>query len=155
MQCSRWTEFFLWTGRLTYDVQMQSRSSALPKMPTKCLLHIRILDNLGIRVIHFQGHIFLGRIMEGFFSLQTFGLLICTLLSENQGLEKSRSASNHRKFSGPANLDFSRSLLIYTIKNPGDKLKWNPGVQDLTFFYGLKQTLILKTLMIFRNQGAD
>ena len=39
-----------------------------------------------------------------------FGLLICTLISENQGLEKSRSASNLRKISGPANLDFfSRS----------------------------------------------
>ena len=38
----------------------------------------------------------------------TFGLLICT--SENQDLEKSRSISNLRKFSGPANMDFfSRS----------------------------------------------
>ena len=36
----------------------------------------------------------------------TLGLLICTLISENQGLEKSRSASNLRKISGPANLDF-------------------------------------------------
>ena len=33
-------------------------------------------------------------------------LLICTLISENQGLKKSRSASNLRKISGPANLDF-------------------------------------------------
>jgi hypothetical protein len=32
------------------------------------------------------------------------GLLICTLISENQGLEKSRSVSNLRKISG--NLDF-------------------------------------------------
>jgi hypothetical protein len=38
----------------------------------------------------------------------TIGLLICTLVSENQGLEKSRSISNHRKISGSANLDFSR-----------------------------------------------
>ena len=38
------------------------------------------------------------------------GLLICTLISENQGLEKSRSASNLRKFSGPANLDFFLGL---------------------------------------------
>ena len=36
----------------------------------------------------------------------SFSLLICTLISENQGLEKSRSASNLRKISGPANLDF-------------------------------------------------
>ena len=34
------------------------------------------------------------------------GLLICTLISENQGFEKSRSASTLRKISGPANLDF-------------------------------------------------
>ena len=33
------------------------------------------------------------------------GLLICTLISENQGLKKSRSVSNLRKFLGPANLD--------------------------------------------------
>ena len=33
-------------------------------------------------------------------------LLICTLLSENQSLEKLSSYSNLRKFSGPANLDF-------------------------------------------------
>ena len=36
----------------------------------------------------------------------TFGLLICTLISENPGLQKSRSVSNCRKISGPANLDF-------------------------------------------------
>ena len=33
-------------------------------------------------------------------------LLICTLISKNQGLEKSRSASNVRKISGPAKLNF-------------------------------------------------
>ena len=32
--------------------------------------------------------------------------LICTLISENQGLEKSRSVSYLRKISGPAHLDF-------------------------------------------------
>ena len=36
----------------------------------------------------------------------TCGLLICTLISENQGLEKSRSVSNLKKNSGPASLDF-------------------------------------------------
>ena len=36
----------------------------------------------------------------------TGGLLICTLISESQCLEKSRSVSNLRKISGPANLDF-------------------------------------------------
>ena len=56
----------------------------------------------------------------------TDGLLICTLISENQGLEKlrsweikvlrkqglekSRSVSNLRKISGPANLDFFINL---------------------------------------------
>ena len=38
------------------------------------------------------------------------GLLICTLISENQGLEKSRSASNLRKISGPADLDLFLGL---------------------------------------------
>ena len=65
----------------------------------------------------------------------TFGLLICTLISENQGLEKSRSASN---LSGPAHLDFflrlylEKKLDLYhkPEKNPGDKLKKN---QDLKF----------------------
>ena len=43
-------------------------------------------------------------------SYDTIGLLICNLISENQDLEKPRSASNLRKISGPANLDFfSRS----------------------------------------------
>ena len=37
---------------------------------------------------------------------EILGLLICTVISENQVLEKSISASNLRKFSGPANLDF-------------------------------------------------
>ena len=41
---------------------------------------------------------------------QSFSLLICTLISENQGLEKSRSVSNLRKNSGPANLDFFLGL---------------------------------------------
>ena len=70
------------------------------------------------------------------------GLFICTLISENQGLEKSRSASNLRIISVPANLDFflglhlEKKLDLYhkPEKNPGDKLKKNPGVQDLKFF---------------------
>ena len=36
----------------------------------------------------------------------TIGLLICTLISENQGLAKLRSASNLRKMSVPAHLIF-------------------------------------------------
>ena len=59
-----------------------------------------------------------------------FGLLICTLVSENQGLEKSRSTSNLRKISGPVNLDFflEKKLDLY------HKPEKNPGVQDLKFF---------------------
>ena len=44
--------------------------------------------------------------------------------------------------SGPVNLDFFKGLHLEKKldlyhkpeKNPGDKLKKNPGVQDLTFF---------------------
>ena len=46
--------------------------------------------------------------------------LICTLISENEGLEKLRSASNLRKISVPAHLNFFsvchlNFFLIYTI----------------------------------------
>ena len=61
----------------------------------------------------------------------TIGLLICTLISENQGLEKSRSASNLRKISGPISLDFFQ---IYSIKLAfflGGDLEKNPDLQDL------------------------
>jgi hypothetical protein len=63
-------------------------------------------------------------------------LLICTLISGNQILEKSRSVSNLRKISGSANLDFFSRLRLYykSQKNPGDKLKKNPGLQDLKIF---------------------
>jgi hypothetical protein len=64
------------------------------------------------------------------------------LISENQGLEKSRSVSNLGKISGPANLDFfsksppRKKLGLYykSEKNLGDKLKKNPGLQDQKFF---------------------
>ena len=52
------------------------------------------------------------------------GLWIYTLISENQGLEKSRSYSNLRKISGPANLDFFLGL----------HLEKKQGLQDLIFF---------------------
>ena len=38
--------------------------------------------------------------------MQTYSHLICTFISENQGLEKLRSVSNLRKISGPAHLNF-------------------------------------------------
>ena len=49
-----------------------------------------------------------------------FGHLICTLISENQGLEKSRSVSNLRKISGPAHLIFfSVHLSFFFSLSPG------------------------------------
>jgi hypothetical protein len=59
------------------------------------------------------------------------GLLICTLISENLDLQKSKSVSNGRKFSGPANWIFFLGLHLekklgfyYKLeKNPGYKLK--------------------------------
>ena len=60
------------------------------------------------------------------------GLLICTLISENQGLEKSQSFSNPRKISGSANLDFFPGL--HPEKNQGAKPEKNEGLQNLTFF---------------------
>ena len=55
-------------------------------------------------------HIFFKNVTKILFDI--FGLLICTLISENQGLEKSRSASNFGKISSPANLDFFLGLYL-------------------------------------------
>ena len=50
----------------------------------------------------------------------TGGLLICTLISENQGLKKLRSISNLRKISGPAHLIFfSVHLSFFFSLSPG------------------------------------
>ena len=61
------------------------------------------------------------------------GLLICTLISENQGLEKSRSGSNLRKISGRANLNF------FLDKSDAIKIKVNTIVITLN---SLHQTLL-------------
>ena len=82
------------------------------------------------------------------------GLLVFTMISENQGLEKLRSVPNLRKSSGPAHLIFfSVDLIFFSLstgffsdlyhkpeKNSDDKLKKNSGVlkknsgvQDLKF----------------------
>ena len=90
------------------------------------------------------------------------GLLVCTLISENQGLEKSRSASNFRKISAPADLDFvlrlhlEKKLDLYNKpeKNPDDKLKKFQVCRTWNFSKVWNRPLFLKTL-IFRNQGAD
>ena len=69
----------------------------------------------------------------------TISVLICTLISENRGLEKSRSVSN---LSGPAHLDlfsvchldfyqvYGKNLAFFL----GGDLEKNPGLQDLKFF---------------------
>jgi hypothetical protein len=62
----------------------------------------------------------------------TIGLLICTLISENQW-----SASNLRKISGPAHLNFFLVCLQDGINLNGflgGDLEKNPGLQDLKFF---------------------
>ena len=96
----------------------------------------------------------------------TLGNLICTLISENQGLDKLRSLSNLRKISVPAHLNFfSVHLSFFSVchlsffqnlyhryeKNSGDKLKENSGLQELKFFLRFEADLDL----IFRNQGTD
>ena len=63
----------------------------------------------------------------------TVTLLFCTLISENKGLEKSRSVSDLRKISGPAHLNFFsvchlNFFQVYGINLAffsGDKLKKN------------------------------
>ena len=68
--------------------------------------------------------------------------LICTLISENEGLEKLRSVANLRKISVSAHLiffsvchlSFFQNLYHRSEKNSGDKLKKKSGVQDLKFF---------------------
>ena len=54
-----------------------------------------------------------------------FGHLFCTLISENQGLDKLRSVSNLRKISGPAHL-------IFFFSTPEFFFSLSPG-----FFSGL------------------
>ena len=74
--------------------------------------------------------------------IQTKSHLICTLISENEGLEKLRSGSNLRKISVLADLiffsvchlNFFSDLYHRSEKNSGDKLKKNSGVQELKFF---------------------
>ena len=78
--------------------------------------------------------------MSSFFLI--INLLICTLISENQGFEKLRSVSNLRKISGPAHLEFFFSLspgffsgLWYKSSFfLGGDLEKNPGLQDLKLF---------------------
>ena len=83
-----------------------------------------------------------------FFRSYTFGHLFCTLISENEGLDKLRSISNLRKISGLAHLIFfSVDLSFFSVchldffqvygtnlkKNPVDKLKKNSGLLKKKF----------------------
>ena len=59
----------------------------------------------------------------------SFGLLICTLTSENQGLEKLRSVSNPRKISGSANLNFLFQFVTWIFSGLWQKsnfFRWRP-----------------------------
>ena len=75
-------------------------------------------------------------------------------------LEKLRPVSNCRKISGPAHLDFFFSLLPGFMSSVwckssfflGGDLEKNPGLQDLKFFYGLKQTLIFQELDFLKSR---
>ena len=72
-----------------------------------------------------------------FISDNSHSLLICTLISENQGLEKSRSVSNPSRFAEPEiclgfeiDIDFSRPLFSeigVQIKRP--TVGWNCDIQ--------------------------
>ena len=95
----------------------------------------------------------------------TCSLLICTLNSEIQGLEKSRSISNLGKISGPAQLEFFsvchldffqiyvwyKSSFFSTWRLDWKKIQfcrtWNP-------FKVYSRPWFFKSL-IFKNQGAD
>ena len=73
---------------------------------------------------------------SGPMAIPVFGLLICTLISENQGV------SNLRKISGPAHLDFFSVchldfFQVYGINLVfflGGDLEKNSGLQELKFF---------------------
>ena len=69
-------------------------------------------------------------------SIPFVGLLICTLISENQGLLQTLEKFQFCKPGFFLGLHLEKKLDLYhkPEKNPGDKLKTNPGVQDLTFF---------------------
>ena len=92
--------------------------------------------------MHFGGKCYVFPVLSQI-STHTISHLICALISENEGLEKSRSASNLRKISVPAQLNFFsvchlsfffQNLYHRSEKNSGGKLKKKSGVQELKFF---------------------
>ena len=79
------------------------------------------------------------------------GLLICTMISENQAFEKSRSISKSRKISGSVNLPkgWVYTTNLKTIQVPN--LKINQGLEDLKFSKGLKQALVSQNLDFLKS----
>ena len=74
---------------------------------------------------------------------------MCTLISENQGLDKSRSVSNLRKISCPLHQNFFQ---VY-----GKNLAFFLGgdLEKKSLFAGPEIFLSFEQTLIFRNQGAD
>ena len=112
--------------------------------------------------MHFGGKCYVFPVLSQI-STHTISHLICALISENEGLEKSRSASNLRKISVPAQLNFfsvchlSFFFKIYTIdlkKIQVTNWKKNQVCRNWNFSKVWSRPWFLKTF-IFRNQGAD
>ena len=87
------THGFKTISKIHYSRQQRSKAIRLPNE-----LH----ENA------FRNHLHLRNAPDQPKGRPTIGLLICTLISENQGLKKLRFASSHRIISGPAHLDFFR-----------------------------------------------
>ena len=68
--------------------------------------------------------------------MHAISLLICTLISENQGLLETLQKFQVLKpgFFSWSRLEKKLGLYHKPEKNPGDKLKKNQGLQDLKFF---------------------
>ena len=86
--------------------------------------HLLILTNILLFLLNNHANISKKNVFSDINHGLTVGLLICTLISENQGLEKSRSTSN---------LEEKLDLYHKPKKNPGDKLKKNPGCRTWNF----------------------
>ena len=91
---------------------------------------------LSIRQRPYQG---LFDLIYSHVSILQSAFLICTLISENQGIEKLRPVSNLKKISGPALLDFVSVCHLDFFLGLWYKFRFfskkkNPGLQDQKFF---------------------
>ena len=108
---------------------------------SSCLEKLRSVSNL--RKISVPAHLIFFSVDLNFFSVcqldffqictishklsnYTFGHLICTFISENQGLDKSRSVSNLIKISVPVHLNFFSVCHLNFFQVYGTNLKKNP-----------------------------